>query len=149
MIENRHSRRTTGRERRRVAACAVPLQQIAFLAFALLAVAVQIFVIQTHTHRQMLASLNTPAFAAAADIASAGSVANEPGIPRDQLPSGDDSANCPLCQGFAHSGQFIHGGAVLAYIPAWISVQFIVFRDALPVLPAVSHSWRGRAPPQN
>jgi len=149
MIENRHNRRTAGREHCRVAARIIPLQRFAFLVFALLAVAVQIFIIQTHTHRQMLTGLSTPTFAAAGEISSAGSIANEPGIPRGQLPSGDDSANCPLCQGFAHSGQFIHGGAVLAYIPAWISVQFIVFRDALPVLPAVSHSWRGRAPPQN
>ena len=134
-------------ERSRAVASTLPLARIAILAIALLAVAIQIFVVQTHTHRQLLASLSVSAIGSTEGEAPA--IAGVPAIPRDQLPASDDSGNCPLCQGFAHAGQFVHGGAVLAYIPAWVSVQFLVLSDAIPLLPALSHSWRGRAPPRS
>jgi hypothetical protein len=124
---------------------------MAVFFLALLALAIQSFVVQTHIHRQTLAGSSIPMLAAVADdiVSIAAVSAGQKGIPADQFPANGDPGNCPLCQGFAHSGQFVHSGAVLAYIPAWVSVHFIVFSDALPALLSVSHSWQGRAPPQN
>ena len=70
-------------------------------------------------------------------------------LPRDKYPINEDPSNCPLCQEIAHSGQFVQNAAILAYVPAWVSVHFIVFSDVLPSLFVASHSWQGRAPPQN
>ena len=151
MIGNRHNRRMLGRDRVRASAMCLPLRQMAMFLLALLALAIQIFVVQTHIHRQTLTGSSIPMLAAAAgDIVSIAAMSGDrKDIPADQFPANGDPGNCPLCQGFAHSGQFVHSGAVLAYIPAWVSVHFIVFSDALPALQSVSHSWRGRAPPQN
>ena len=127
------------------------LQQVAFFTLALLAVFIQSFVVQTHIHRQTLTGVNIPVFASVDDSGAAAEsgTANQPGIPRDQFPGNGDQGNCPLCQGFAHSGQFVHAAAALAYIPAWVSVHFIVLSDKLPTRLSVSHSWQGRAPPQD
>jgi len=118
---------------------------------ALLAVAIQSFVVQTHIHRQILAGGSAGVLILDADDVAPGSTGavDQPSTPRDQFPGNGDPANCPLCQSFAHAGQFVHGGAVLAYVPAWVSIHFIVLKDILPALFAVSHSWHGRAPPQS
>jgi len=67
--------------------------------------------------------------------------------PRDKYPLTEDPSNCPLCQEIAHSGQFVQSAAVLAQLPASVSVHFIVFTEVLPSLAAAAHSWQGRAPP--
>jgi hypothetical protein len=152
MIGNRHSRRMLGRGSAYLREFHMPsLQQAAFIALALVAMAIQTLVVQTHIHRQTLTGSSISAFAAVVDnqASAAFTSADRQDLPRDQFPGNDDPGNCPLCQGFAHSGQFIHSGAALAYIPAWVSVHFIVFSDVLPALLSVSHSWQGRAPPQN
>ena len=149
MIGNRHSRRMMQRERAHVRALPVSLRQVTIFLLALMALAIQSFVVQTHIHRQILAAANSGILTAVADDLglSAGAALEQPSSPRDQLPGDGDPTNCPLCQSFAHSGQFVHGGAVLAYIPAWVSVDFIVAQDLLPTLFAASHNWYGRAPP--
>jgi hypothetical protein len=70
-------------------------------------------------------------------------------LPRDKYPINEDPSNCPLCQEMAHSGQFVQSAAVLAHVPVWISIHFIPVGETLPSLLTVSHSWQGRAPPQN
>jgi hypothetical protein len=59
-----------------------------------------------------------------------------------------DPANCPLCQSFAHAGQFVHGERA-CLCTSLVNIHFIVLKDILPALFAVSHSWHGRAPPQS
>ena len=151
MIENRHSRRMLQRERADVRALHVSPRQAAIFLLALIALAIQSFVVQTHIHRQICAGANSGLLAVFADddASPAAGASDQPSRPRDQFPGNSDPANCPLCQSFAHSGQFVHSGAVLAYIPAWVSIHFIVLKDVLPALFAVSHSWQGRAPPQS
>jgi hypothetical protein len=68
-------------------------------------------------------------------------------VPRDKYPINEDPSNCPLCQEIAHSGQFVQSAALLAALPFAANVHFIVFNEALPSFFAVSHIWRGRAPP--
>src|SRR3979409_2192261 len=64
-------------------------------------------------------------------------------------PLNDDPARCPICQQIVHAGQFV--------APAWLTPFLLVLAIstveiadiALPRFNAVSHSWRGRGPPQN
>jgi hypothetical protein len=56
--------------------------------------------------------------------------------------------NCPLCQ-FLYGGQHVPPSALIFFLP---SVSVSVIEPVLALLPhydAVSHSWRGRAPPQH
>jgi len=122
-----------------------------FLVAAAFSLAIQILVVQTHIHGvpaaaqpQAVGVSGVVQFVGGA-TAAAMETAN---APRDRYPINEDPSNGPLCQEFAHSGQFVQSAAVLAYIPAWISIHFILFRDLRPVLLAFSHSWQGRAPPQ-
>ena len=149
MIANRHSRRMSQQERAHLSAIPVSLRQVTIFLLALMALAIQSFVVQTHIHRQILAAANGGVLAAFADNfgSASGRGVEQPSAPRDQLPGDGDPTNCPLCQSFAHSGQFVHSGAVLAYIPAWLTFHFIVATDVLPALLAVSHSWYSRGPP--
>ena len=156
MIENRHYRRKAVRVRE--GACAVAashpsLPRALFVLLAIVAMAIQILVVQAHIHIPQAAGRSTSvSIMTVAKTFLAGSQADtadqQAGVPRDKYPINEDPSNCPLCQEIAHSGQFVQSAAVLAYVPVWVSVHFIDFCEVLPSLLAVSHSWRGRAPPQ-
>jgi hypothetical protein len=152
MTENRHSRRTFRRGHGRPAVVRLPsLQQFALMLVAFVALAIQTLVVQTHVHRDIGRSSHiSTTFASTGEVAAfAGvSIDTQSNGPRDPFP-GNDDPNCALCQGVAHSGQFVHSAAVLAYIPVWVTVHFIVRKDLLPQRVAASHSWQGRAPPQD
>ena len=130
------------------------LRPTLFIFLAVIALAVQILVVQTHIHipqgvgRSASVSIMTVAKALIAGPAAA-TVDQSANLPRDKYPINEDPSNCPLCQEIAHSGQFVQSAAVLAHLPVWVSVHFIEFREALPSYFTVSHSWQGRAPPQN
>ena len=153
MNQNRHIRRYFAAERSRARLLRLPLSHWPIVCLALVAVLIQSFVVQTHIHipqgagRQTSLSVVT---LAGAFVAGPGTRAadNQAAIPRDKYPINEDPSNCPLCQEIAHSGQFVQSAAVLAYVPVWVSVHFINFCEVLPSLFTVSHSWRGRAPPQ-
>jgi hypothetical protein len=121
---------------------------------AIIALAVQILVVQTHIHipqatgRSASVSIVTVAHTLISGATSE-AADQQANVPRDKYPINEDPSNCPLCQEIAHSGQFVQSAAVLAHVPAWVSVHLIVFSDLLPSLYAVSHSWQGRAPPQH
>jgi hypothetical protein len=126
------------------------LRHAVLVMAALIAVAIQSLVVQTHIHHRMAQFAPLPGIAApASDVVPIdGATADIPGNgPHDPFP-GDDP-NCALCQAVAHSGAFLHSAAILAHVPAWVSVHVIVFDAVLPSLLAVSHSWQSRAPPQN
>jgi hypothetical protein len=154
MITNRHNRRNAVREpAQAMIVRQPPLPRMLCVLLAVVALMIQILVVQTHIHipqtagRLQTVSITTLAQAlvsgAAVQIADDTATA-----PRDKYPINEDPSNCPLCQEIAHSGQFVHSVAALAAVPAFVSVHFIVFSEALPSLFAVSHSWRGRAPPR-
>ena len=128
------------------------LRRLSFMLLAFVALAIQSLIVETHIHRQTVGL--SPLYdvgAPAGNAASSGSHAadNNSNAPRDPFEAGGSSSTCTLCQAFAYSGLFVHNAAVLAYVPAWVSIHFIVVSDIASSLLAVSHSWQGRAPPQN
>lgn len=149
MNANRHARRVFSRERVRAVVarrefCSNPL----VLLLAFLALAIQLFVVQTHIHIDQVA----PGAVAAIPIDGAnapGGVIRGLGDSHDRSPIKDDSSNCPLCQAFSHSGQFVQSAQVLLSLPAFVSSPFAIFSEALPSRSLLSHSWQGRAPPQS
>jgi hypothetical protein len=155
MIENRHSRRKAVRECARATAVGhQSLPRALSVLMAVVALVIQILVVQTHIHIPQVsgrsASVSIVTVAQTLMAGSAAEVADQQAnLPRDKYPINEDPSNCPLCQEIAHSGQFVQSAAALAYVPAWISVHFIVFSETLPSLFTVSHNWQGRAPPQN
>ena len=127
--------------------------RIMVMLFALVALAVQSFVIQTHIHipqgggRAQSVSLITLAAAALSEKAHAAGDTCTSFAPLDKYPINEDPSNCPLCQEISHSGQFIHNAAVLAALSFAVTVNFVIFDEGLPSFLAVSHIWHGRAPP--
>ena len=152
MTQNRHIKRSLAREPTRVAVADAPSwAKVAMGLIALLAVALQSFVVQTHIHmRQGSGAIQTMSIVTAArHIAAVAPVgeASQAATPRDKYPINEDPSNCPLCQEIAHSGPFVQSAVALAALPSSVAVHFILFSEALPSFFAVSHSWRGRAPP--
>ena len=153
MSANRHRKRQIARERVRVAVMHAPsMARVVMGLLALLAVALQSFVVQTHIHMpQGGGSIQTVSIATIARhvaAIAAASADSHAAAPRDKYPINEDPSNCPLCQEIAHSGQFVQSAAALAAVPASVSVHYIIFDEALPSFFAVSHNWRGRAPPR-
>jgi hypothetical protein len=136
----------------RSAAVRLPsLQKFAVMLVAFVALAIQTLVVQTHVHHSFVRSSHIPTSITLTEqgpAAVAVSTNGKSNGPFDPFSASDDP-NCALCQGFAHFGQFVHSAAALAYIPVWVSVHFVVFKDVLPRLFAVSHNWQGRAPPHD
>jgi len=151
MSINRHEKRQLARDRTRVAIARAPsMARVVMGLLALLAVALQSFVVQTHIHMGQGSGIQTISIITAAKnlgAFSAPSVTPDAASPRDKYPINEDPSNCPLCQEIAHSGQFLHSAAALAALPASVSVHFIIFSEALPSFFAVSHNWHSRAPP--
>jgi hypothetical protein len=110
----------------------------------LLALMTQSLVVQTHVHYS------------AATGAKAGlvSIVDQLGVPvstEGSAPAGksgsSDESNCPLCQAFANSSQFTHSIALFS-VPVLIGrAIYFAAHEAVLSFGAVSHSWRGRAPP--
>ena len=152
MTQNRHMKRSLAREPTRAAVAHAPSwAKVAMGLIALLAVALQSFVVQTHIHmRQGSGGIQTMSIVTAArHIATVAPVAedSQAATPRDKYPINEDPSNCPLCQEIAHSGPFVHSAVVLVALPSSVAAPFILFSEALPSFFAVSHNWRGRAPP--
>jgi hypothetical protein len=124
----------------RIAGKASPARWL-FTAFMLLAFALQSYAVQTHIHER----LNLPVHGqAGTDKASTddGAHANKPAAPAKDAP--DD---CPLCQ-LLYGGQYVAPDALVFFLPL-VAVRSIETElSALPHYDAVSHSWRGRAPPR-
>jgi len=112
----------------------------------LIAFSAQTYLTQTHIH---LASEGHET--AALEQAAEGSgkiVGTAPAAPKDKYPANEDPANCPLCQEILHSGQFVTPAAAAVLLP-FVSIS--VIETATPVtnlINAVTHIWRGRAPPR-
>jgi len=142
MINNRHVRRCAARKPQAfVVSCGISLSRIPVLALAVIALAIQMMVVQVHIHAPQAAKFLAPtSISLSTDQPS--------GVPLDKYPVKEDPANCPLCQVFSHSGAFVHSVAVLIALPFSVTVNFIVFTEAIVSQSTVSHIWQGRAPPQ-
>src|SRR6266567_8780397 len=108
MTANRHEKRQLARDRAHVAIARAPsMPRVAMGLLALLAVALQSFVVQTHIHmRQGSSGIQTISIITAAKnigAFSAPAATQDAATPRDKYPITEDPSNCPLCQEIAHS----------------------------------------------
>jgi hypothetical protein len=118
----------------------------------IIAILIQVFGVQTHIHtRQPQADFRiTDVIVGTVLVMNLDRtpIAEVTTTPQAKYPTDDGTANCPLCQEFAHFGKFIQGLNPLAGLPFLVSLCLVVFAD-IDVSPfVVSHSWQGRAPPR-
>ncbi|MGZ5960219.1 MAG: hypothetical protein ACXWLE_03925 [Rhizomicrobium sp.] len=112
----------------------------------LLAFSVQTYLTQTHIH--MASEGHTLTALERAIDGSAKAIGSAPVVPKDKYPPNEDPANCPLCQELIHAGQFVTPAAAAILLPS-LSISVIeVVAFAAPLNAAVTHIWRGRAPPR-
>jgi hypothetical protein len=121
--------------------------RLLFTAFMLLAFALQSYAVQTHIHER----LTLPVLAHGANIkgVAANTVTLDAGVHahKPAMPVKDAPDDCPLCQ-LLYGGQYVAPDALVFFLPL-ISVRAIETElGAPPRYDAVSHSWRGRAPPR-
>jgi hypothetical protein len=109
----------------------------ALVLLTLVAFTLQGFLTQTHIHQ--IATGGVPAVDLFDGVPAKG----------DKAPAKNSDQNCPLCQQFASAGSFVTPSAAAALAPALsVSViQFVVISAAQRI--AITHIWRGRAPPRH
>jgi len=107
----------------------------ALVLLTLFAFTFQAFVTQTHIHVQ-------PVGAPVAVDWFDGTKA-----PAKDAPAKNDEANCPLCQAFASSGQFLTPAAAAILLPSFSVSVLELVPLATKFVRSASHAWRGRAPP--
>ena len=131
-VESRHSVRWPR--------CCANRSNPLLLCIALLALAIQLFVVQTHIHGTSFAGARDSV--TTSGVAPAG-IANSP----DHFPVKDDPADCPLCQAFAHSGGYLHSAHIIDFLISSTIAAALADFAALPPGLHVPHFWFGRAPP--
>lgn len=111
----------------------------ALVLLTLVAFTLQGFLTQTHIHQIASGGPRT------VDIFDG---APTPGQD-NKAPAKNGDQNCPLCQQFASAGSFVTPAAAATLVPSLsVSViQLVVIPTAQLV--AVTHIWRGRAPPRH
>ncbi len=142
MTDNRHLRRLNSRFSRREQSHRPAFNPAALIA-ALLALTLQLFVVQTHIHGDGTWPGISSASGVAADSVDTGRVHHP-----DKFPIKDDPSNCPLCQEFAHSVGYLHS-VQIAILPPSASIGEISFAFGFSdPRQHISHPWFGRAPPR-
>jgi hypothetical protein len=151
MTANRHIKRSLARDCAHAAIIRLPLMpRLTMILLGVLALALQSFVVQTHIHAPRgTGGIHTASIANAVKGAVVSAIAASATTitPRDKYQINEDPSNCPLCQEFAHSGQFVQSAAVLAALPASATVHFIPWTEAAIHSFTATHLWRSRAPP--
>jgi hypothetical protein len=114
----------------------------------LLALTTQSLVVQTHVHYSAVSSGAKTAILSipGQDGGSIGTDGNSG--PAGKSDTGSDQSNCPLCQAFANFSQFTHSVALFSVPFLTGRTIYLAVHEAVPSFAAVSHSWRGRAPPR-
>ena len=107
----------------------------ALVLLTLLAFALQGYVTQTHIHVRLAGAPAT------VDWLDGGKA------PAKDAPSKNDEANCPLCQAFANSGQFLTPAAAAILLPSFSVSVIQLVPLATKLIRTASHAWRGRGPP--
>jgi len=105
---------------------------------AVLAIALQSFVVQTHIH-------NPQAIASFSLVKSADNGAS--GTTGGKFTGNDDSSNCRLCQELAYAGRFVAPSSTMLVLPIIIAWLLVVFSHSATIPTARSYVWRSRAPP--
>ena len=149
MVGNRHLRRKTARERYLAPVVTrSSAHRWFFVLISLIALAIQILVVQPHIHTSRMAVGALSTGLAAVEVPGGAATKDQsPSTPRDKLPINDDPANCPLCQVITLTSHYISAAVILIIAPAERGVAFAI-EVASPVFYHThSHSWRGRAPP--
>ena len=142
MTDNRHLRRLNSRFSRRERSDHRTFNPVVLIA-ALLALTIQLFVVQTHIHGDGAWPGISSAQGLSADGASTGRVHHP-----DKFPIKDDPSNCPLCQEFAHSVGYLHS-VQIAILPPSGSIGELSFAfEFSEPREHISHPWFGRAPPR-
>jgi hypothetical protein len=113
----------------------------AIAALALAVFTIANFVTQTHVH--LLGVPEGGKIAAAVN----GFRFEQPLAPGKSNPF-DDPATCPLCQDIALAGHFTTPAALPVLPPAPVALPVAIFIAMPAFVATVSHSWRGRAPPE-
>jgi hypothetical protein len=150
MIDNRHAKRSAARKTACSASASheTPASRILIILLAFVALTIQALVVQSHIHSpQATGKVQNVSLITLVAGTSDATDEHSSGVVRDKYPVNEDPSNCPLCQEFGHSGQFVASSVVLISLLYSITVSFIVFSEKAPVLFAVSHNWHGRAPP--
>jgi hypothetical protein len=151
MLDNRHARRTAQYKFGVAAQAAhqLPLWRALSVFLAFMALIIQVLVVQSHIHISQPAGKvqSVSLMTLVAGLTGTGND-HSAGTPRDKYPINEDPWNCPICQEFGHSGQFVASAAVLVSLPYSVTISFIVFSETIPFFFAISHNWQGRAPPQ-
>jgi len=114
---------------------------------ALVAVAFQSYLIQTHIH----AATVQDGFLASHDVASIhDNSLNKHKRDLGRPSQNEDPAHCPICQEFMHAGQYVTPIPPVTLLISAVTLPFTVGRTVPAVLELViSHAWRGRAPPHH
>lgn len=151
IITNGHAKRSAARNTASAANASPKIlcSRILVILLAFLALTVQALVVQSHIHIPQAASkVQSDSLITFAGSTADTRAENSTNAPRDKYPLNQDPSNCPLCQEFGHSGQFLASTSVLFSLPYSVALNFNVVRETISPLFAVSHSWQGRAPPQ-
>lgn len=120
-----------------------PAVSRAILLVTLLAFSLQTYLTQTHIH---LAS-ERPALLSQVQVDHGKAPSTMPAERRDRYPANEDPANCPLCQELIHAGQFLTPAAAALLLPFFSTSVMDVAVPSKVFIRAVTHVWRGRAPP--
>jgi hypothetical protein len=100
----------------------------------------QSYLTQTHIHFLREAS------AISAALGEDGAAASNSQAPKKNTPAPDNPDTCPLCQ-LLYGGQYVAPNSLVFFLPMAAVSTIEIALGVLPHYDAVSHSWRGRAPP--
>jgi hypothetical protein len=119
-------------------------------ALMLVAFALQSYITQTHIHIAGQVVTGGFTFADEGSNAPQGKAATVAGDRADhgKPPPSDDPANCPICQEMLSAGNYVSPGVVAIPLPTLVTFTIASVDVARPFISAVSHDWRGRAPPR-
>lgn len=118
---------------------------LGFVIGALAALAMQILVVQTHVHKTAFAESPAASVTLAGDNAAPSGPDNTPSP--DNAPAQNHAIDCALCHQFQTVGQFFAPSAALFALPGYANVRRISYTAPAHEPRALSHAWRGRAPP--
>lgn len=115
----------------------------AIASLALVFFAFQSFVTQTHIHVLWRGAPDAYAHTLP------GGVGAQPVPSRDRLPPADNPATCPICQDMLLAGHFTAPGTIVLAMPQQIAASIAITAAIPAFVTAISHHWRGRAPPRH
>jgi hypothetical protein len=139
------------RERYRARAVVLsPASHLFSVLLAVIALAIQILVVQPHIHASRMPMRAQSMSFAATEISNGKIITTADQslpAPRDKYPINEDPANCPLCQAITLVSHYVSAAVILIITPAETGVAFAIELASPVFYHTHSHSWRGRAPP--